>query len=441
MTFTTSNCGPFSRALPIERVSVVGVGLMGQSIAALHLARGMTVTISDATEAAAAAGIEPILHRTKHFASGELAGFSSDVLRGRLHIARTDAEIADADIVIEAIVENARIKNRVLSRIAAHLPADSIIATNTSSLSVDVIAAALPRPEQVCGWHFCHPVAERQLVEVVRGKCTSDETITRVVTLAERLGKLPLVVPDTPGFVVNRLLSPYLNEGLELLRDGVDPIDMERSAVEFGLPWGPLRQLDAIGIDICLRVGASLRKAYPAHVAESGLLVPLFEAGRFGNKCGAGILCDPELDETDATGMMPITEESSDRNCLPRPAVGGRKGITSLPPAVQQIVERFRRDVPPVSQQDIRDRLLLPMVCEAVRILDEGLVADSADIDTAIVHGLSFFAEQGGVLRWAESIGFGTIVARLKELRRFGERFTPPARMIAAARTTERLCA
>ncbi len=434
---------PFPRE--IHSVSVVGAGLMGRSIAALHLAHGVPVTVADVSREVALESAAKILDEVRRHSGGGKNPLPRSVAAGLIQVAESDEQIAQADLVIEALPEQLRLKRKVLSRLATFFGEKTIVATNTSSLAVGEIAAELPKLEQVCGLHFCHPVEDRALVEVVRIGETSDETLFCVEKLMQRVGKQPLAVADRPGFLVNRLLWPYLNEGLQLLHDGVEAGTIEEAACRAGFPWGPLTQLDEIGIDTALRVGAALRKAYPDRVGESQLLVELFEARRFGRKCGQGILCDPEWAADD-----PPTKTSQLPRVAWRGTVGTRGPFTrnnaaghsacredrSLPPSVREIVARHAAVRADMRTEEIVARLKLSILLEAARIVGEH-VADAEQIDTAIVEGLRFFEEQRGVLRWADSVGMPAIIVRLRELIRFGDRFGLPAsftRMAANAR-------
>jgi len=421
----------------ITAVGLVGAGLMGQGIAALLAARGCRVTIADVSAEIAHHARARILAQIPQHANAAEPETSPAELAGRVRVAESERDLAGVELLIEAVAEHLRTKTRVLGRIVPLLRPDAVVATNTSSLSVGAIAGGLLGPHRVCGLHFCHPVAERSLVEIVRAPRTDGGTIDRVARLAARLGQRVVVVPDRPGFLVNRLLWPYLNEALELLHEGVPAATIEQAALEFGMPWGPLRQLDAIGIDVALRVGAGLRRAYPDRVGKSGLLVALFEAHRLGDKCGAGILCDDCCGDGDAhsgaRGDAANEARGDAANEVRGDAANDARGVV-LPPAVRERVARGACACKAPDRTDVPWRLLLPMLLEAVRVLEEQVVTDPAEIDAAVVHGLNFFTAQGGILRWADALGLESIAARLKRFERCGERYAPPRTLRAMIR-------
>jgi len=413
----------------ITAVGLVGAGLMGQGIAALLAARGCRVTIADVSPEIAHHARARILEQIPRHANGTEPETSPAELAERVRVAESERDLAGVELLIEAVAEHLRTKTRVLGRIVPLLRPDAVVATNTSSLSVGAIAAGLLGPHRVCGLHFCHPVVERSLVEIVRAPRTDGGTIDRVARLAARLGQRAVIVPDRPGFLVNRLLWPYLNEALELVHEGVSAATIEQAALEFGMPWGPLRQLDAIGIDVALRVGAALRRAYPERVGDTRILIDLYEAQRFGDKCGAGILCDDCCRDGSAVSDAQGDEDSGARS----DHANDPRGVV-LPTAVREIVSRGARPCETPDRTDVPWRLLLPMLLEAVRVLEEQLVTDPAEIDAAVVHGLNFFTAHGGILRWADALGHQVLAARLKRFEHCGERYAPPRTLRAMIR-------
>ena len=193
-----------------------------------------------------------------------------------------------ADFVMEAVVEDLDVKRRVFGEIEVRVRPDAVLATNTSSLSVDALAGGLVRPEQLCGFHFFNPVHRMPLVEIVRGARTSDRTLVTAVALARRLGKTPVVVRDAPGFVVNRILMPYLREAMHLLEEGYALRDIDGAMRDFGMPMGPFEVVDEVGIDVAHKVAGILAQAFPDRMEPSPALEKLLAAGRLGRKSGAG---------------------------------------------------------------------------------------------------------------------------------------------------------
>jgi 3-hydroxyacyl-CoA dehydrogenase/enoyl-CoA hydratase/3-hydroxybutyryl-CoA epimerase/3-hydroxyacyl-CoA dehydrogenase/enoyl-CoA hydratase/3-hydroxybutyryl-CoA epimerase/enoyl-CoA isomerase len=252
--------------------------------------------------------------------------------------------------------------------------------------------------------HFFNPVRRRRLVEVVRGARTSDETIATAVAYAKRLGKLPIVVNDGPGFLVNRLLLPYLNEALELLCDGAAIGDVERAAEAFGMLLGPLAMYDMIGLDTALMAGLRLWEAFPDRIPASPLLPALVKRGRLGQKSGQGFFSYLE-------------------------GSGGEPD-----PDLAPILAPYIRRRAVFTQDEIASRLFLPVLLEATRALEEGIVRDPRDVDVGVIYGLGFPPSKGGLLFWADRLGAGRMVEMLKPLEHLGKRARPTPLLLEMAK-------
>ncbi|MBW3538925.1 MAG: 3-hydroxyacyl-CoA dehydrogenase family protein, partial [Planctomycetes bacterium] len=231
----------------LRSVGVIGAGWMGRQVALVNLERGFPVTLVDVSAAALEAAAQWIESERSH----QQAGSAGPALCTTI---RPDA-LRACDVIVESVVEDLAVKQPLLAEVEAQVPATALVASNTSSLPISQLASVLTRPERFLGLHFCHPVRQRPLVEVVPGALTTSETTARGVAYARALGKQPLVVGDRPGFLLNRLLTPYLNTAVELLSDGVDAYAIEAAARTFGFPMGPFTFLDEIGLDTALRVG------------------------------------------------------------------------------------------------------------------------------------------------------------------------------------------
>jgi 3-hydroxyacyl-CoA dehydrogenase len=270
-----------------QTVSIIGAGVMGRGIAAAAVRAGMTVRLSDSNIVAAEDAVQQILtqHESRAGQHLRLVDPTADPI---ISVATDDSEIANADLIIEAVTENYAIKSAILSRIEPHLRSGAIMASNSSSLSLTQISKSLQQPGRFCGLHFCHPVSERLLVEVVYTDTTTSDTLNRAKAFATSLRMAPIVVRDSPGFLLNRLLVPYLNETLELLLDGADIESLDRAAADFGMPQGPLASFDEFGIDVAIAVGRSLYQAFPERIVPSELLIAMYKSGRLGRKSGGG---------------------------------------------------------------------------------------------------------------------------------------------------------
>jgi 3-hydroxyacyl-CoA dehydrogenase len=313
------------------------------------------------------------------------------------------ASIAGADIVIESVTERPDVKQQVLAEIEQTVGAETVITTNTSTNPIARLAAGLTDPTRFCGLHFFNPVRRMTLVEVVRGPATSDRTVAIAVAHAKRLGKCPVVVNDSPGFLVNRILMPYLHEAGELLREGVPAERIDRVSRGFGMPMGPIELYDMIGLDTAFYAGLVLSAAYGDRIEASPVIPALVKVGRLGRKTGAGF--------------------------YRYSGAGQKERIVAVDETAAAAIARYTHPTRESSDRTIVDRLFLPMLLEALRGLDEGLVRDGRDIDLAVIHALGFPAFRGGLLAWGDSLGAAEILRRLEPLADLGPRMHPTDRL------------
>ena len=393
--------------MSLRRLGIVGAGLMGAAVAAAALRRGLSVVLYDNDEAALA----PARQRTLTQLRGDItAPYAQRAVDSRLTLTH-QPDFAGCDLVLESIVETLSAKKQVYQQVEPHLSPGALLASNTSTIPIAQLASGLRSPDRFCGLHFFHPVPRRPLVEIVRGPATSASTIATATDLAKRIGKLPIAVADGPGFLVNRLLLPYLNEALDLLLEGADIDSVETAATRFGMALGPLRLLDEIGLDTALRAGMVLFSAFPNRIAASPLLVPMVKQGRLGRKTGAGFF----------------------RYAGP----GDERCLGPDPQALALIREWLRQSAPP-PREVITARLFLPMLLEATRVLEEGRVDTPRDIDLAVILGLGFPAARGGLLCWADMLGPRGVLSRLAMLRSLGPRAEPTALLLKMAQSGAR---
>jgi 3-hydroxyacyl-CoA dehydrogenase/enoyl-CoA hydratase/3-hydroxybutyryl-CoA epimerase len=386
----------------VERAGLLGAGTMGGGIARLLASRDIPVRLKDVHPDALAAGLR---------AAREI--FEERRKRRRMTAWEVEQKMAliaptvdwsgfgRTEAVIEAIVEDLEIKKKVLRELEPVVSRECLIASNTSTLSVSEMQGALERPERMAGFHFFNPVDRMPLIEVVRGALTDDCTIVSFVALAKRLGKTPVVVKDGPGFLVNRILSPYLNEASHLLLETSDIEGIDRAFLDFGMPMGPLRLLDEVGIDVAQKAGKVLARAFGDRAEPSGILEPLVSAGRFGKKNGVGFY------------------RHGGKRAVPDPEAATLVGAGKEPLVPGEAVERA----------------LGLMVAEAARCLDEGIVRSPSELDLAMVMGTGFPPFRGGLLRYADAYGLSRIVADLDKWKeRRGARFEPGASLRDRAR-------
>ncbi|HEX6099678.1 MAG TPA: 3-hydroxyacyl-CoA dehydrogenase NAD-binding domain-containing protein [Thermoanaerobaculia bacterium] len=299
-----------------------------------------------------------------------------------------------ADVVIEAVVESIPIKRQVLAEFEALAKPDAIFATNTSTIPITQIAAEAKRPENVVGMHFFNPVDRMPLVEIIRGEKTSDVAMVTTAALARKLGKTVVFCNDGPGFVVNRILGPYMNESGFLLEEGNSIESLDKAMVDFGMPMGPMALLDEVGIDVAAKVAVILTEAFGARMQKSTVVEKLYADGRHGKKNGKGLY---------------VYED------------GKRKGPDSSVYKVLGIRAPKEADA-----KAVVERMVLAMINEASLILDEKIVASAGELDLAMIMGTGFPPFRGGLLRYADSLGVPYVVSRLDELSsRVGPRFRP----------------
>ena len=392
---------------PVKSVSVFGAGIMGSAIAAVCVKRGLSVAISDVSPAGLQKGVQHILEEVSYNKALKGPDVKKTLEYAPLVNATvSDKEMAAADLVLEAVVENEKVKKELYARIEPLLADDAILATNTSTIPITRLAQGLKRPERFCGIHFFNPVRKMPLVEVIRGEKTSDETVVTAVGLAKAIGKSPIVVYDGPGFLVNRILFPYLNEALELITDGVAIEQIERCAKKFGMPMGPITLYDVVGLDTAFYAGAVMHEAFPDRCLASPLMVAMVKAKRLGQKTGVGFFSYKDNKER------------------------GRPDPT-LQPILDEVVRKHDK----LSDEQVTHRLFLPMLLEATRVLEEKKVRDPRDVDLGLIFGIGFPPHKGGLLFWADQVGAAKILEWLKPLEPLGPRMQPTEMLKEMARS------
>jgi 3-hydroxyacyl-CoA dehydrogenase / enoyl-CoA hydratase / 3-hydroxybutyryl-CoA epimerase len=366
-------------SVDFRHVHVIGAGVMGGDIAAWSAFRGMTVTLQDRSEQL----MQPAMDRAKAFFDKRLKDpEAAGAAFARLRMDVKGDGVADADVVIEAIFENIEAKQALYAELEPRLKPNAILATNTSSIKIETLCEKLRDPSRLVGIHFFNPVAQLQLVEIVHGASTQPQVAQNALKFTRKLDKLPLPCKSAPGFVVNRILTPYVNEALFALEGGIPAAVIDRVGKDFGMPMGPIELTDVVGLDVSLHVGRVLADAFQRRVPD--ILVKLVEQKKLGRKSGEGFYVWRD--------GKPVKPES------PQFAV----------PA------------------DLEDRLILPMLNEAVACLREGVIEDADLLDAGAIFATGFAPFRGGPLQYARQRGIANVTSRLEELaRRYGERFRP----------------
>jgi 3-hydroxyacyl-CoA dehydrogenase/enoyl-CoA hydratase/3-hydroxybutyryl-CoA epimerase/3-hydroxyacyl-CoA dehydrogenase/enoyl-CoA hydratase/3-hydroxybutyryl-CoA epimerase/enoyl-CoA isomerase len=396
---------PAVQPRPVERVGVVGAGIMGAGIAGAHVRRAVPAALIDVSPQAVEKGVAAITKVMQtRVEIGRMKPEEVLAALGRLSPSTARAVLADCDVVIEAIVEDEVAKTGLYRELQPALKPGAILASNTSTISITRMARSVAQPQRFAGMHFFNPVDRMQLVEVIRGEKTDDVTTATLVALAKRVGKTPIVVRDCPGFLVNRILFPYLNEALVLLEEGASPRAIDKAAVDFGMPMGPITLNDVVGLDTSLYAGRVINTAFADRATTTRVLDELVAAGRLGQKTGAGFYSYAK----------------------------GSRGADD--PALEALLGRLRSGRREVGREEMTDRLFLPMLVEASRVLAEGVVREPADVDMGLILGIGFPAWRGGILRWADTLGLPAVLERLRRYEPLGPRFRPtePMRALAA---------
>jgi 3-hydroxyacyl-CoA dehydrogenase / enoyl-CoA hydratase / 3-hydroxybutyryl-CoA epimerase / enoyl-CoA isomerase len=372
----------------IERSAVVGAGIMGAGIAYASGLAAIAIRMKDITQGQLDRGVDEVDRLlAKQVSAGRLTAEASQAVRARITPQLDYFGFGDVELVIEAVVENLAVKHRVLTELERLVAADTIVATNTSSLRVDDLAAPLARPENFVGLHFFNPVPLMPLVEVIQGSKTSAATVATAVGYARSLGKTPIVVKDCPGFLVNRLLTAYLLGFAQLIFDGADFVKVDRAMEAFGWPMGPAYLADVIGLDTMSHIIEVICAGYPQRMTATPLEPTKMLAGhhRYGQKAGIGFY----RYEADATGRRRKVQEPDTHQLLTASQPDGMRDFTHA---------------------EIVERMMLPMVLEAAVALEEGIVESAAALDTAMSLGLGFPKHAGGPLQYADRLGLDNVV-------------------------------
>ncbi len=399
---------PDGKPRPVKKAVVIGAGVMGAGIAQWLAARGIPVRLKDVGPEALAKGMQSIAKifrdatKRRVFTPTEAMTAQDRIVP----VYRDDVPMRDADLVIEAAVEKLDLKRKIFADLEKKVGPETVLATNTSALSIDQVAEGLERPERVVGIHYFNPVHRMQLVEIVRGARTSAETLAIALAFVKATGKLPVIAKDSPGFLVNRVLLPYMVEAVRLVLAGYEVETIDRIMLDFGMPMGPLRLTDEVGLDVANHVAKDLAARLPHFAAatpQDDVLERMMAKGWLGRKSGMGFY--------DFSGGK---KSGDDAGSPVNPDV--RLMLLSTEPA------------PPAKPDEalLRDRLVLIMVNEAARVLEEGVVGAPEDVDFGMIMGTGWAPFRGGPLRYADHRGLAEISRRLAALApQAGSHFQP----------------
>lgn len=393
-------------AKPVKRAGVLGAGIMGGGIAFQSASTGTPIVMKDIKTEALDLGMR---EASKILLKGIEIGKGTPEQMAKTIASITPtldyAALKDVDIIVEAVVENPKVKDAVLREAEALLREDAVLTSNTSTISIDLLAQNLKRPDKFCGMHFFNPVHKMPLVEVIRGKKTSDETVATVVAWASAMGKSPIVVNDCPGFLVNRVLFPYFHGFSLLVKDGADFVAVDKVMEKFGWPMGPAYLLDVVGIDTAVHAAHVMADGFPDRMKKEfkDSIEVLFENKRLGQKNSKGFYA-----------------YSEDKKGKPK------KDVDPVSYDLIKGVVAAKREF---DKQEIIDRMMIPMIIETVRCLEEKIVGTAAEADMGLVYGIGFPPFRGGALKYLDSIGLSNFIARCEQFKSLGKLYEPTAQM------------
>ncbi len=397
-------------AKQIGQAAVLGAGIMGGGIAYQAALKGTPIVMKDIKEEQLALGMgEAGKLLSKQLERGKMTPAKMSETLGRIRPTLNYGDFGGVDIIIEAVVENPKVKKAVLAEVEGLVKDDTIIASNTSTISISYLAESLKRPQNFVGMHFFNPVHMMPLVEVIRGKQSSDEAVAATVKLASKMGKTPIVVNDCPGFMVNRVLFPYFAGFHFLLRDGADFQAVDKAMEKFGWPMGPAYLMDVVGMDTAVHAAGVMAEGFPDRMKYDfkGATDVLVENQRLGQKNGKGYyVYAPDKKGKPKKTVDPTTYDLIASVCGPR------------------------REFAP---EEIVARCMVPMVNEVARCLEEKIVASPYEADMALLYGIGFPPFRGGACRYVDQAGAANFVALAQKYAGLGKLYEPPKLLLDMA--------
>ena len=382
----------------VQLGAVLGAGIMGGGIAYQSASKGTPIIMKDIAQAGIDLGLsEASKLLAKKVARGRMKPEKMAEVLNKIQPQLGYEGFDKVDVVVEAVVENPKVKHAVLAETETKIREDAILSSNTSTISIDYLATALKRPENFCGMHFFNPVHKMPLVEVIRGEKTSDVAVAKTVAYALAMGKKPVVVNDCPGFLVNRILSPYMGAFMAMVKRGGDYTKIDKVMEKFGMPMGPAYLCDVVGIDTGVHAGEVMSEGFPERMSRDFKTSSelLYEAGRMGQKNDKGYYAY-ELDKK-----------------------GRQKKVVD--PAVAELLAPHVDAAKEFSDEETIDLLMIPLCLEAVRCLEEGVAASATDVDMSLVYGIGFPPFRGGALHYIQDMGVAEFVARADKYAELGE--------------------
>ncbi|GAA5173331.1 fatty acid oxidation complex subunit alpha FadB [Modicisalibacter zincidurans] len=404
------------KAAPVNRAAVLGAGIMGGGIAYQSAYKGTPILMKDINEEAVQLGLKEARKLlAKQVERGKLTTEQMAEALSNIRPTLSYGDFGEVDLIVEAVVENSKIKDAVLTEVEGQVGENTILTSNTSTISINRLAQNLKRPENFCGMHFFNPVHRMPLVEVIRGEKTSDAALAATVAYARKMGKTPIVVNDCPGFLVNRVLFPYFGGFSFLVEQGADFEHVDKVMEKFGWPMGPAYLLDVVGMDTAVHANEVMAEGFPERMArdEKTVIQVMYENGRLGQKNGKGFY----RYEEDKKGKPRKVSDEQARALAGEVAVAKRE---------------FEDD-------EIVARMMVPLCMESVRCLEDGIVGSPAEADMALIYGIGFPPFRGGALRYIDAMGVAEFVALAERLaEELGPLYAPTRRLREMAANGER---
>ena len=413
---------PPPEIMPINKLGILGAGFMGAGIASVAIQQGTLVRIKDADHGRVAKGFSAVRDVLKErLTKRQITKVEYSDLMSLLGGTADYSGFANVDLVIEAVFEDLNVKHQVLREVEAEIRPSAIFASNTSTIPIARIAEVAQRPERVLGMHFFSPVHKMPLLEVITTDSTDTDVIASAVVYGKKLGKTVIVVRDGPGFYVNRILTPYINEAGRLLDQGAAIDAVDNALLDFGFPVGPITLVDEVGLDVGSKAGKIMYEAFGERFAPPASMQAVVATGRFGRKVKKGFYL---YDEEGKKGDV-------DQSVYSLLAPGARETTSTSGGQAQT-----RTQIP---ASEIQQRTVLPMLNEAVRCLAENVIRSPRDGDVGAVFGFGFPPFRGGPFRYMDTLGIPEVLRQLEELNdRFPGRFEPAELLVSMARRGER---
>lgn len=402
-------------AQPVKRATVLGAGIMGGGIAYQSASTGTPILMKDIKTEQLELGLtEATKLLNKELERKKITPEKMSKVIASITPTLSYADVGGTQFIVEAVVENEKVKKSVLAEVEGQVPETTILASNTSTISITKLAEGLKRPDKFCGMHFFNPVHRMPLVEIIRGAKTSEATIAQAVNYANQMGKTPIVVNDCAGFLVNRILFPYFNGFIFLLEDGVDFQRIDKVMEKFGWPMGPAYLLDVVGIDTGFHASSIMAQAFPDRMGfkNKSILEVMYENKRFGQKNNLGFY-EYEIDKKG-------------------------KPVKKVNPAVYELIKPVVKKQIDITDEEIIMRMMLPMIIESSRCLEDKIVESPVEVDMGLLLGLGFPPFRAGALKYADSIGIKKLEEASRKYHELGKlyEFTPFMKSLAQENKT-----